>query len=127
MASIRLAYLGGGSTRAAGTMAAFIHNHGASFAGSEVVLIDLDADHMSIVQRLAERMTAARGLDLRFRSTTDRLAGLTDVDAVLSQLPARRLRGTDRSTSASRSGTGSSARRRRVPAGSSWRSDRSTS
>ena len=29
MASIRLAYLGGGSTRAAGTMAAFIHDHGA--------------------------------------------------------------------------------------------------
>jgi 6-phospho-beta-glucosidase len=84
MASIRLAYLGGGSTRAAGTMAAFVHNLGASFAGSEVVLIDLDADRLAIVQRLAERMTATRGLDLRFHSTTDRLAGLTDVDAVLS-------------------------------------------
>ena len=85
MASIRLAYLGGGSTRAAGTMAAFIHNHGASFAGSEVVLIDLDArpagDRAS---GWRERMAAARGLDLRFRSTTDRLDGLTDVDAVLS-------------------------------------------
>jgi len=84
MASINLAYLGGGSTRAAGTMAAFIHNHGARFAGSEVVLIDLDADHLGIVRRLAERMTAARGLDLRFSATTDRRAGLTDVDAVLS-------------------------------------------
>ncbi|HZW01159.1 MAG TPA: hypothetical protein VFF55_06275 [Candidatus Deferrimicrobium sp.] len=84
MASIRLAYLGGGSTRAAGTMAAFIHNHGARFAGSEVVLIDLDAAHLDIVRRLAERMTAARGLDLRFSATTDRRAGLTDVDAVLS-------------------------------------------
>ncbi len=84
MASIRLAYLGGGSTRAAGTMAAFIHDHGARFAGSEVVLIDLDAAHLDIVRRLAERMTAARGLDLRFSATTDRRAGLTDVDAVLS-------------------------------------------
>jgi 6-phospho-beta-glucosidase len=84
MAAIKLAYLGGGSTRAAGTMAAFIHNHGARFAGSEVVLIDLDVEHLDIVRRLAERMTAARGLDLRFSATTDRRAGLTDVDAVLS-------------------------------------------
>jgi 6-phospho-beta-glucosidase len=84
VASIKLAYLGGGSTRAAGTMAAFVHDHGASFAGSEIVLIDLHPERLAIVQRLAERMTAARGLDLRFRSTTDRLEGLTDVDAVLS-------------------------------------------
>ena len=41
MARIRLAYLGGGSTRAAGTMASFIHHRGADFDGSEVVLIDL--------------------------------------------------------------------------------------
>ncbi len=84
MASICLAYLGGGSTRAAGTMAAFIHNHGVRFAGSEVVLIDLDVERLEIVRRVAERMTAARGLDLRFRATTDQRAGLTDVDAVLS-------------------------------------------
>ena len=84
MASIRLAYLGGGSTRAAGTMAAFIHNHGQRFAGTEIVLIDLDAERLAIVQRLAERITAARGLDLRFRATTDQREGLTDVDAVLS-------------------------------------------
>ncbi len=120
MASIRLAYLGGGSTRAAGTMAAFIHNHGARFAGSEVVLIDLDADHLDIVRRLAERMTAARGLDLRFTTTTDRRAGLTDVDAVLSSyrpggFEARRAR---RAHPAWR--TASSARRRRGRAASSW-------
>ena len=84
MASIRLAYLGGGSTRAAGTMAAFIHNHGARFAGSEVVLIDLDPGRLDIVQRISERMTSARGLDLSFRTTTDQREGLTDVDAVLS-------------------------------------------
>jgi 6-phospho-beta-glucosidase len=39
---------------------------------------------LGIVRRLAERMTATRGLDLRFTTTTDRRAGLTDVDAVLS-------------------------------------------
>ncbi len=84
MASIQLAYLGGGSSRAPGTMAAFLHNHGANFGGSEVVLIDLLPDRLAIVERLARRMAEVRGLDIRIRSTTDRRAGLTDVDAVLS-------------------------------------------
>ena len=93
MASIRLAYLGGGSTRAAGTMAAFVHNHGASFAGSEVVLIDLVPERLAIVERLAARMARgprarhplpvddrpARGADRRRRGPVE--------------LPARRLRG----------------------------------
>ena len=34
MARIKLAYIGGGSTRGAGTMASFIHNNGAEFDGS---------------------------------------------------------------------------------------------
>jgi 6-phospho-beta-glucosidase len=84
MASIRLAYLGGGSTRAAGTLAAFIHDHGPRFAGTEVVLIDLDAEHLAVVRRLAQKMVAARGLDLTITATTERRAGLTDADAVLS-------------------------------------------
>ncbi len=81
--AIKFAYVGGGSSRAAGTMAAFIHNYGARFAGSEVVLIDLLPDRLELIRRLSERMSAARGLDLRFTATTDRRAGLTDADAVL--------------------------------------------
>jgi 6-phospho-beta-glucosidase len=65
-------------------MAAFVHNHGSRFAGSEVVLIDLVPERLAIVERLASRMARARGLDIRFRSTTDLRAGLTDVDAILS-------------------------------------------
>ena len=45
MARIKLVYLGGGSTRAAGTMASFMH-HGADFDGSEVVLVDLDPERL---------------------------------------------------------------------------------
>jgi 6-phospho-beta-glucosidase len=84
MASIKLAYLGGGSSRAPGTMAAFLHNHGANFQGSEVVLIDLVPERLAIVERLARRMAEVRGLDIRITATTDRRAGLRDVDAVLS-------------------------------------------
>src|SRR5690242_6615381 len=83
MAAIRLAYVGGGSTRAPGTVASLIVR-GASFSGSEVVLIDLDEDHLGVVERLARRMASVRGVDLRIRSTTDRVDGLRDADVVLA-------------------------------------------
>ncbi|MEQ7009083.1 glycoside hydrolase [Actinopolymorpha sp. B17G11] len=83
MARIKLAYLGGGSTRAAGTMASFVH-HGAEFDGSEVVLIDLDAERLALIKELAVRMAKHAGLDLTITATTNRREGLRDVDAVLS-------------------------------------------
>ena len=49
MARIKIAYIGGGSTRAAGTMASFV-DQGENFAGSEVVLIDLDADRLELIR-----------------------------------------------------------------------------
>jgi 6-phospho-beta-glucosidase len=83
MARIRIAYLGGGSTRAAGTMASFAHQ-GADFDGSEVCLIDLDEERLDLIRRLAQRMMRARGLDIEVTATTDRRAGLAGCDAVLS-------------------------------------------
>lgn len=83
MARIKLAYIGGGSTRAAGTMASFIQQ-GENFDGSEVVLIDLDAERLSIVQTIARKMARARGLDITFTATTNRREGLRDCAAVLT-------------------------------------------
>jgi 6-phospho-beta-glucosidase len=83
MARIRLAYLGGGSSRAAGTMASFVH-HGAEFDGSEFVLIDLHPGHLEVVRTIAEKMAKRAGIDITVTATTDRRAGLRDVDAVLS-------------------------------------------
>jgi 6-phospho-beta-glucosidase len=83
VARIKLVYVGGGSTRAAGTMASFLHN-GADFEGSEVVLVDLDPDRLALIRKLAERMASARGLDIAISATTDRRAALADADAVLS-------------------------------------------
>jgi len=83
MARIKLAYIGGGSTRAAGTMASFVHQ-GENFHGSEVVLIDLNEEHLGIVQALSQKMARARGLDLTIRATTNRREGLQDCDAVLT-------------------------------------------
>ena len=83
MARIKLVYLGGGSTRAAGTMASFMHN-GTDFDGSEIVLVDLDADRLELVRALAAKMAKARGLDITVSATTDRVAALEGCDAVLS-------------------------------------------
>ena len=83
MARIKLAYIGGGSTRAPGTIASFI-DQGENFRGSEIVLIDLDAERLTLVKTLAEKMARARGLDLTVTATTDRRAGLTGCDAVLT-------------------------------------------
>ncbi len=83
MARIKLVYVGGGSSRAAGTMASFIE-HGAEFAGTEVVLVDLDPDRLEVVRTIARKLIADRGLDLTVTATTDRRAALTDADAVLT-------------------------------------------
>lgn len=83
MARLKIAYIGGGSTRAAGTMASFVEQ-GENFSGSEIVLIDLDAERLELIRGLAERMAAAKGLDLTVSATTDRRAGLDGCDAILT-------------------------------------------
>src|SRR5436853_4980835 len=83
MARIKLAYIGGGSTRAAGTMDSFIQQ-GENFDGSEVVLVDLNEERLGIVQTLSQKMARARSLDLTIRATTNRREGLQDCDAVLT-------------------------------------------
>ena len=83
MARIKLAYIGGGSTRAPGTMASFIHQ-GQNFHGSEVVLIDNDESHLPLVKTLAEKLARQHGIDLKVSYTTDRRFGLQDCNAVLT-------------------------------------------
>ena len=84
MARIKFAYVGGGSTRGAGTMASFIHHRGADFDGSEVVLVDLVPERLALVEKIARKMVKARGLDITVTSTTDRRTGLDSCDAILS-------------------------------------------
>ena len=83
MAAIKIAYVGGGSTRAPGTVAAYIM-HGAAFTGTTMTLIDPNREGLDLTKRIAEKMAAQRGVDLTIETTTDLEAGLTDADAVLS-------------------------------------------
>jgi 6-phospho-beta-glucosidase len=64
-------------------MASFIEQ-GENFAGSEVVLVDLDIERLNLVKTLADKMAQSRGLDLTITATTDRRFGLQDCDAVLT-------------------------------------------
>ncbi len=83
MARLKIAYIGGGSTRAAGTIASFVEQ-GENFNGSEIVLIDLDAERLKTVETIGSKMARNRGIDLTISSTVDRCAGLQDCDAVLT-------------------------------------------
>lgn len=83
MARVRIAYIGGGSTRAPAIALGLI-KRAAAFAGSELVLIDVDEGRLGIIERLARRMAEAAGADIRFNATTDRRRGLDGADIVLS-------------------------------------------
>jgi 6-phospho-beta-glucosidase len=83
LARIKLAYIGGGSTRAPGTMASLLHQ-GSNFNGSHVVLIDLDEERLALVQKISEKLIAHEGLDITMSATTNRKEGLRDCDAVLT-------------------------------------------
>jgi len=83
VAAIKMAYIGGGSTRAPGTMASMIHQ-GENFNGSEVVLIDLNEERLQLVKTMTEKMARDQGIDFKVTATTDRKSGLQDCDAVLT-------------------------------------------
>jgi 6-phospho-beta-glucosidase len=83
MAQLKIVYIGGGSTRAPGTIASLLER-ASGFRGSEVVLVDLDASRLELVVRFARRMAAARQAEVSFEATTDRRRALQDADVVLS-------------------------------------------
>ncbi len=83
MAQIKIAYIGGGSTRAPGTVASFIRQ-AQNFAGSEIALHDLDPNRLELVRALSEKMARAAGADLKITATLERRAALEGADAVLS-------------------------------------------
>ncbi len=83
MARLRWVYLGGGSTRAPGTVASFVAQ-GENFRGSEVVLVDLDEGRLEQVAALTRRFAEVQGLELNICTTTNLAEALPDADAVLS-------------------------------------------
>ncbi|PYE52763.1 glycoside hydrolase [Deinococcus yavapaiensis] len=83
MARLRIVYVGGGSTRAPGTVASFIRQW-ENFAGSEIVLVDVHEEHLDLVRRLAAKMADVAGADLTVTATSRREEALVGADVVLS-------------------------------------------
>jgi 6-phospho-beta-glucosidase len=85
LARIKLTYIGGGSTRAPGTMASLIHQ-GENFDGSEVILVDLKSneDRLQVVKTISDKLIAHKGLDIRVTTSTDQRSALQGCDAVLT-------------------------------------------
>lgn len=52
--------------------------------GSEISFMDIDADRLEFVQKLATRYARELGADLRFEKTLDRAASLKDADFVIN-------------------------------------------
>jgi alpha-galactosidase len=55
-----------------------------AFAGSLITLMDIDAERLEAVGRLARRYAGELGVDLRFATTTDREAALREADFVIN-------------------------------------------
>ncbi len=51
--------------------------------GSRICLMDIDEDRLTMVEKLAQKMVAARGSSITIESTTDRRAALTDANYVI--------------------------------------------
>ncbi len=76
-------YYGGGSSRAAGTMASFI-NHASHFDGAHFILVDIDADRLKIVLKLAQKMAREAQANFTISATTDGREALRGADIVLT-------------------------------------------
>lgn len=60
-----------------------------NLAGSHVTFMDIDAERLEAVTRMAERYTAEIGSDLTFEQTTSREAAVTDADFVINTAAAQ--------------------------------------
>jgi alpha-galactosidase len=60
-----------------------------NLAGSTVSFMDIDADRLDTVHKLAERYAQELGASMRFEKTTDRAASLRDADFVINTASAK--------------------------------------
>jgi alpha-galactosidase len=80
---VRIAFIGGASMTWMPSFAHDILSH-QPLAGSTLVLMDIDADHLQTMTKYVRRMVAESGGDLRIESTTERAEALTGADYVVT-------------------------------------------
>ncbi len=79
----KIAIIGGGSAYAPGLLKAFIDN-ATAFTGTELVLMDIAAEELSIVHRLGSRMIESAEVNLSLSATTNQREAITNADYVLT-------------------------------------------
>ena len=85
---VRIGVIGAGSaTFSLGLVKDIILTKG--LAGSEIVWMDINADRLDGISRLAQRYAEEMGADLRFSKTLDREEALRDSDFVISTADAK--------------------------------------
>jgi len=60
-----------------------------NLSDSEVSFMDIDADRLDAIHKLAQRYADELGAGLRFEKTTDRAASLRDADFVINTASAK--------------------------------------
>jgi len=80
---VRIVFIGGASMT---WMPSFAHDILAcqTLAGSTVVLMDIDGEHLHTMKKYIERMVRENKADLRIKITTDRAAALSGADYVVT-------------------------------------------
>lgn len=84
MSRPRIVVVGGGSQFSIGLCESLIDYARDDLAGSDVVLLDIKPDHLSIVEGFASRLAEAAGADMRFTATTDRREAFAGADYILT-------------------------------------------
>jgi 6-phospho-beta-glucosidase len=79
----RIAIIGGGSAYAPGLIQAFI-SHATAFQGVELALMDIAANELEIVNRLANRMVESAGVDIRVKAYASQREAIDGADYVLT-------------------------------------------
>lgn len=80
----RIVVVGGGSQFAVGLCESFVDYGRDLLAGAEVVLHDINEDHLSSVHEYARRLADAVGIDMTFHATPDRREAFRGADHILT-------------------------------------------
>ena len=84
MGDRRIAVVGGGSQFCVGLAESLIDYARDMLAGTTVVLLDIQEEHLNIVHRYASRLAQAVGVDMKFERTTDRRRAFEGADFILT-------------------------------------------
>jgi 6-phospho-beta-glucosidase len=84
MPPFRIVVVGAGSQRSLGLIASFAHAARGPLGGADVVLLDVNDEHLPVIENYARRLANGIGADIQFTPTTDQRAALKGADYILT-------------------------------------------